>query len=100
MSGSSAHFNLLLQLHIGRSREVQLLRQLCNLRFQSALRGPAALTPLQGNQSIAGALASAVQEHCSALLVGLCNCCDVVCKRSGQCRVWQGLTREWREAEP
>ena len=52
MSGGSADLDLLLQLHIGGGRQVQLLRQLRHLRLQGALRRPAALTPLQGNQSL------------------------------------------------
>ena len=51
MSGGLADLDLLLQLHVGGGRQVQLLRQLRHLRLQGALRRPAALTPLQGNQS-------------------------------------------------
>ena len=51
MSGGSADLDLLLQLHVGGGRQVQLLRQLRHLRLQGALRRPAALTPLQGTES-------------------------------------------------
>ena len=58
MSSGSADLNLLLQLHVGGGRKVQLLRQLRHLRLQSALRRPGPLTPLQGNQRTAGAITS------------------------------------------
>ena len=147
MSGNSADLDLPLQLHVGGGRQVQLLRQLRHLRLQGALRRPAALTPLrgnqptsyhqpmaspyhaqsaprltqdqlrhlrleaelqppaalappQGNQSTAGALASPDQDLCSALLMCPCACCGVICWRSIHCRLWRGLTLEWREPEP